>query len=180
MQQWRNQRTDSGSTVVLTLLWMPVLLLCAGLAADFGHIFAVRYMLWTAADQGALAGARQVDLQALAEGEVRLDQSRAAGVAREVAIENAQASLGGSAPVWLEVETTNAEVEVAAEVESRTYFLSFVLPEVAIRVRARAGVVRRKTVEMGKATGRNPASGYPELTDNSSREQAPTSAAQPR
>lgn len=147
MRSGRVESGQRGSAVVFTLVWLPVLLLCAGLAADLGNLFVVRYLLWTAADQGALAGARQVDLDALAEGQVRLDEAEAVRTAREVVTENLEATFGNFAGIRIGVDIMNTEVRVMAELRTRTTFLALILPDVPIKVEARAQIVKRKITE---------------------------------
>lgn len=61
---WR--RRGAAGTVLALLL--PVVLASLALVADVGYLLWVRAALQAAADLGALAGAQELDLEALAEG----------------------------------------------------------------------------------------------------------------
>lgn len=63
LERFRNLVTDqSGALAVLAALLMTVFLGCAALALDIGHMVMVKSELQKAADAGALAGARAINL----------------------------------------------------------------------------------------------------------------------
>ncbi|HEY8449696.1 MAG TPA: pilus assembly protein TadG-related protein [Bacillota bacterium] len=119
----------------LVALAMPVLLLAAGLVVDIAYLFWMQAQLQAAADMGALAGAQNVDLEALARGERRLIPSSAAEDARRWALDNLAANLptalAGAKPVEVAVEVYNA----APEAPRRQRWSGRVLTEPTVSVR---------------------------------------------
>ena len=54
---WKNR--EKGAVIVMFALFIPLLMLCAGLAIDLGNLYAHKTRLQNAADAAALAGARE-------------------------------------------------------------------------------------------------------------------------
>ncbi|HEX6990225.1 MAG TPA: pilus assembly protein TadG-related protein [Bacillota bacterium] len=73
---------ERGAVAALVALALPVLILSAGLVVDVAYLFWMRTVLQATADFAALAGAQNVDLEALARGERRLLVEPAAADAR--------------------------------------------------------------------------------------------------
>jgi Flp pilus assembly protein TadG len=82
MRTQRTVRSERGSVLISGLLLTLALLMVLGAAVDIGHAFIVRRDLSSVADDAALAGAQQLDLQAVHEGRLALDpeQARAAAL----------------------------------------------------------------------------------------------------
>lgn len=74
---------ERGSVLISGLLLTLALLMVLGAAVDLGHAFVVRRDLSTQADDAALAGAQQLDLQAVHAGRLALnpDLARSAALA---------------------------------------------------------------------------------------------------
>src|SRR5690606_8648028 len=70
---------ERGAVAALVALVLPVLILSAGLVVDVAYLFWMRAALQATADFAALAGAQNIDLEALAQGERRLLVEQAAG-----------------------------------------------------------------------------------------------------
>ena len=84
--------SERGASLVAVVLFLPVLLLTAGLVTDVGVLFVARHLAYHAAELGALAGAQDVDLRALAQGEVTLVEGQARADAEDYARRNLAAS----------------------------------------------------------------------------------------
>lgn len=93
--------------MALLCLWLAGLAALAPLAVDVGHLYGVRAALQAAADLGALAGAQEVDLDALARGQLRLRDGEAARAAERWTRDN------------LVAHPMTAPLAAAAEVEVR-------------------------------------------------------------
>jgi Flp pilus assembly protein TadG len=70
-------RAESGSVLITGLVLTVALVMLIGAAVDIGNAFIVRRDLASAADDAALAGAQQLDLQALHNGQLVLDPEQA-------------------------------------------------------------------------------------------------------
>ncbi|MCL4368043.1 MAG: pilus assembly protein TadG-related protein [Actinobacteria bacterium] len=156
--------TERGAVAALVAIFLPVLVLAAGLVMDLGAVFVTRHVAYAAADLAALAAVQDVDLDRLAEGELCIVEGEARRDATRYALENLRASLrrvdiDGRARI--EVEVYNPEpghplrhretgrllrtptVSVRISVPMRTYFVTFLVREVRVAVRADASVVRK-------------------------------------
>ena len=77
-----------GVASVMFIIYLPVLLMIMALVIDVGLLIVIRNKLQAAADFGALAGAQNLNVQALQEGSIILDDSSAKRDATEWAEEN--------------------------------------------------------------------------------------------
>lgn len=73
----RAPRAESGSVLIAGLLLTLAVVMLLGAAVDIGNAFIVRRDLASAADDAALVGAQQLDLQALHNGQLALDPEQA-------------------------------------------------------------------------------------------------------
>lgn len=73
-----------GGVLVLVVAFVPVLAAVLSLVLETGRLFVVARWVQAAADLGALAGAQEVDLERLADGERWLDEARARAEALSV------------------------------------------------------------------------------------------------
>jgi Flp pilus assembly protein TadG len=73
----RSLRAESGAVLISGLLLTLALVMLLGAAVDSGNAFIVRRDLASAADDAALVGAQQLDLQALHNGQLMLDPQQA-------------------------------------------------------------------------------------------------------
>ena len=69
-------RSERGSVLITGLLLTLALLMVLGAAVDIGHAFIVRRDLSSLADNAALAGAQQLDQQAIHQGQLALDPNK--------------------------------------------------------------------------------------------------------
>jgi Flp pilus assembly protein TadG len=72
---------ERGSVLISGLLLTLALLMVLGAAVDIGHAFIVRRDLSSLADGAALAGAQQLDQQAIHQGQLALDPQHAQAAA---------------------------------------------------------------------------------------------------
>ncbi len=72
---------ERGSVLITGLLLTLALLMVLGAAVDIGHAFIVRRDLSSLADNAALAGAQQLDQQAIHQGQLALDPQHAQAAA---------------------------------------------------------------------------------------------------
>ena len=96
------------------LLFTLALLLCVGTSVDLGRALIARRELTAQADQAALTGAEQIDLDALHQGRLALDP----GAARQTAAQ----TLRGE-PVSATVDATRESVSVRLRRTLPTVFL---------------------------------------------------------
>lgn len=89
------------------VLCLPAFLAALAVLAEAGRAFAAKAVLAGVADAASLAGALELDLDRLAEGERRLDPERARRWAEEVAHANLDESFPGL-PRRVRVEVLNA------------------------------------------------------------------------
>jgi uncharacterized membrane protein len=68
---------EHGSVLITGLLMTLALLMVLGAAVDIGHAFIVRRDLSSLADNAALAGAQQLDQQAIHQGQLSLNPQQA-------------------------------------------------------------------------------------------------------
>lgn len=100
----RRLRNERGSVLIAGLLLTLALLMVLGAAVDIGHAFIVRRDLTSLADDAALAGAQQLDQQAIHQGQLALNPQQA-----QVA---ALATLTGQPGIQAHADATAAEVHV--------------------------------------------------------------------
>jgi Flp pilus assembly protein TadG len=93
-----------GSVLITGLLLTLALLMVLGAAVDIGHAFIVRRDLSSLADDAALAGAQQLNQQAIHQGQLALDPQQA-----QVA---ALATLTGQPGIQAHADATPADVHV--------------------------------------------------------------------
>jgi len=72
---------EHGSVLITGLLLTLALLMVLGAAVDIGHAFIVRRDLSSLADNAALAGAQQLDQQAIHQGQLALNPQQAQAAA---------------------------------------------------------------------------------------------------
>lgn len=147
--------------MVVVVLFLPVLLLSTGLVTDLGLLFVSRNLAYQAAELGALAGAQDVDLNALGQGRLVLLESRAADDASSYAWRNLTRSfprldLSQSGRVAVEVYNASTAsparhrqtgrllvdptVSVTVELSVPLYFLRPLRSKADLRVHADASV----------------------------------------
>jgi Flp pilus assembly protein TadG len=97
-------RGERGSVLISGLLLTLALLMVLGAAVDIGHAFIVRRDLSSLADGAALAGAQQLDQQAIHQGQLALDPQQAQAAALS--------TLSGEAGIQAHADATPAEVYV--------------------------------------------------------------------
>ena len=97
-------RDERGSVLIAGLLLTLALLMVLGAAVDIGHAFIVRRDLTSLADNAALAGAQQLDQQAIHQGQLALDPQQAKAAAL--------ATLTGQPGLQAHADATNADVHV--------------------------------------------------------------------
>ena len=100
--------------MVLLVVFLPVLVAVMALMAETGRLFVVARRVQAAADLGALAGAQEVDLERLAEGERYLDEGRARTQAERLTRENLRDLGGAAANAGLQVYVINVATGPAA------------------------------------------------------------------
>jgi Flp pilus assembly protein TadG len=123
---------ERGVVLVSGLLLALALLMVIGVAVDVGHAFIVRRELVAAADDAALSGSQQLDLEALHQGRLALDP-RAAQTA-------ALAALAGQQGVQAEATASPAGVSVEVQQRTPTVLLRLVgLSSLTVSARASAG-----------------------------------------
>lgn len=152
---------ERGASALLAVLFLPALLLVVGLVTDAGLLFLSRHLAYHAAELGALAGAQDVDLEALADGRLLLLEPQAAETAAEYVRRNLTAAFprraaadlseiavrvynaSGDAPL-VHAETgrrlVDPTVSVHLQIAVPLYFLRPLARDVTVRVRADASV----------------------------------------
>jgi Flp pilus assembly protein TadG len=83
-------RSEQGSVAISGLLFALALIVLIGTGVDIAHAFIVRRDLTAIADDAALVGSQQIDVQAWRQGQLALN-----GAAAERAAENALAANPG-------------------------------------------------------------------------------------
>lgn len=162
----RRLRGERGAALALVALWLPAVALLVAAVVDVGYLFSLRAAVQAAADLGALAGAQEVDLSALASrGELRLlepDAGEAAARWTRQNLEAHPATAGLAAAAWVEVRVLQPKarlplrhpwsgrpvphptVAVRVTVPVRTPWLAAVAGPVLIQARADASVQFRR------------------------------------
>jgi Flp pilus assembly protein TadG len=93
-----------GSVLITGLLLTLALLMVLGAAVDIGHAFIVRRDLTSLADNAALAGAQQLDQQAVHQGQLALEPRQAQAAALS--------TLSGEPGIQVRADATSADVHV--------------------------------------------------------------------
>ena len=92
----RRQRSEDGSILAMTCIFMTMFLALAGLVADGGHYFDAKQAAASEAEQAARAGAGSLDVSALHAGTVALDPNTAVATA-----ESYMAASGQPGTAWV-------------------------------------------------------------------------------
>jgi Flp pilus assembly protein TadG len=122
---------ERGSVLISGLLLTLALLMVLGAAVDIGHAFIVRRDLTSLADNAALAGAQQLDPQAVHQGQLALDPSQAQ--------EAALSALTGEPGIQAHADATPAEVHVQITRHFPTILLRLVgLSDLTVSAQANA------------------------------------------
>jgi Flp pilus assembly protein TadG len=95
---------ERGSVLITGLLLTLALLMVLGAAVDIGHAFIVRRDLTSLADNAALAGAQQLNPQAIHQGQLALDPQQAQAAAL--------ATLTGEPGIHAQADATTGQVYV--------------------------------------------------------------------
>jgi len=122
---------EHGSVLITGLLLTLALLMVLGAAVDIGHAFIVRRDLSSLADGAALAGAQQLDQQAIHQGQLALDPQQAQAAAL--------AALSGEPGIQARAETTPEQVHVQVTRRFPTILLRLVgLADLTVSAQANA------------------------------------------
>ena len=111
-------RQERGSVLITGLLLTVALMMVLGAAVDIGRAFIVRRDLVSIADGAALAGAQQLDLQAVHQGELILDPAQAQSAAL--------AALSGDPTIQAQAQATPQQVQVRVSRRFPTILLRLV------------------------------------------------------
>jgi Flp pilus assembly protein TadG len=109
---------ERGSVLITGLLLTLALLMVLGAAVDTGHAFIVRRDLSALADNAALAGAQQLDQQAIHQGQLALDPQQAQAAALS--------TMSGEPGVQVQADATPADVHVQVRRRFPTILLRLV------------------------------------------------------
>lgn len=128
----RNRLGDERGSVLITgLLLTLALLMVLGAAVDIGHAFIVRRDLTSLADDAALAGAQQLNQQAIQQGQIALDPAQAQAAALS--------TLSGEPGIQARADATPAEVHVQVTRRFPTILLRLVgLSDLTVSAQANA------------------------------------------
>ena len=122
---------ERGSVLITGLLLTLALLMVLGAAVDIGHAFIVRRDLTSLADNAALAGAQQLDAQAIHQGQLALDPSQAQAAALS--------ALTGDPSIQAYADATPTEVHVQVTRRFPTILLRLVgLSDLTVSAQANA------------------------------------------
>lgn len=133
-------------------MFLPIAVLCVGLAVDLGAVFFARKAVRAACDLGALAGVQELDWDRLATGKVAIREADGGLIAQEVTRENLRNVTGlveilsVSCSVRNPPQVTEASLSVEIRFKVRTPFLGSVpglFGSFEGRVFSQASVVRR-------------------------------------
>jgi hypothetical protein len=144
--------SEDGAVLALVAIFLPVAVLTMGMVLDLGMVYFAKRAVQGACDLGALAGVIELDWDALASGDVRIDPAMGEAKAVQVASENLEAFGGVIREVWLSAHVLNAPdreepaVRVECRFKVRAQFLGF-LPGlgdgIPCSVSSEASVVKR-------------------------------------
>ena len=124
-------REERGAVLVGGLLLALSLLLVIGAAVDVGRAFIERRVLVSLADEAALSGSQELDLEALHAGQLALDPARAQ--------ETALGALAGEQELEARASASPGAVSVAVQREIPTLLLRLVgLPSLTLKAQATA------------------------------------------
>jgi Flp pilus assembly protein TadG len=124
-------REERGAVLVGGLLLALALLLVIGAAVDIGRAFIERRVLVSLADEAALSGSQELDLEALHAGQLVLDPGRAQQTALGV--------LAGEPELEAQASATPSAVSVGIQREIPTLLLRLVgLPSLTLKAEATA------------------------------------------
>lgn len=158
----RVYRDERGGVLPLFALFLPLVLLLLGLAADAGILLAARGTAHAIADVAALAGVQELDLDRLARGERYILPVPAVLQARTVALRNLAENGLLSGTTRVEAEVINASTRtprrhpwtgrlltdptlaVAIQVDLPLHFPSTALHRAPVAARADASVLPRR------------------------------------
>jgi len=87
---------QQGSILVMTMLFLPVVVMALGIVTDLGVLLVARRTAYGVADLAALAAAQEVDLESLSGGIIALKS----GAAQAAALEWARTNLASLFPSW--------------------------------------------------------------------------------
>ncbi len=122
---------ERGSVLISGLLLTLALLMVLGAAVDIGHAFIVRRDLSSLADAAALAGAQQLDQQAIHEGQLVLDPQQAQAAALS--------ALSGKPGMQAQADATPEQVHVQVTRRFPTILLRLVgLADLTVSAQANA------------------------------------------
>jgi Flp pilus assembly protein TadG len=122
---------ECGSVLITGLLLTLALLMVLGAAVDIGHAFIVRRDLASLADNAALAGAQQLDQQAIHQGQLALDPQQAQAAALS--------TLSGEPGIEAQAEATTGQVHVKVTRRFPTILLRLVgLSDLTVSAQANA------------------------------------------
>jgi Flp pilus assembly protein TadG len=122
---------ERGSVLITGLLLTLALLMVLGAAVDIGHAFIVRRDLNSLADNAALAGAQQLDQQAIHQGQLAIDPQQAQAAAL--------AALSSEPGIQAQADATPAEVHVKVTRRFPTILLRLVgLSDLTVSAQANA------------------------------------------
>jgi Flp pilus assembly protein TadG len=120
-----------GSVLISGMLLTLALLMVLGAAVDIGHAFIVRRDLSSLADGAALAGAQQLDQQAIHQGQLALDPQQAQAAALS--------AVSGQPGVQAQANATPARVHVQVTRRFPTILLRLVgLADLTVSAQANA------------------------------------------
>jgi Flp pilus assembly protein TadG len=126
-----NLSCERGSVLITGLLLTLALLMVLGAAVDIGHAFIVRRDLSSIADNAALAGAQQLDQQAIHEGQLALEPQQAQAAALS--------TLSGELGIQAQADATPAAVHVQVTRRFPTILLRLVgLSDLTVSAQANA------------------------------------------
>ena len=124
-------RGERGSVLISGMLLTLALLMVLGAAVDIGHAFIVRRDLSSLADGAALAGAQQLDQQAIHQGQLALDPQQAQAAALS--------ALSGQPGVQAQADATPEQVHVQVTRRFPTILLRLVgLADLTVSAQANA------------------------------------------
>jgi Flp pilus assembly protein TadG len=124
-------REERGAVLVGGLLLALALLLVIGAAVDVGRAFIERRVLVSLADEAALSGSQELDLEALHAGQLALDPARAQ--------ETALGVLAGEPELEARASASPGAVSVAVQRGIPTLLLRLVgLPSLTLKAQATA------------------------------------------
>ena len=100
--------SEDGAVLALVAVFLPVAVLTVGMVLDLGIVYFARRAVQGACDLGALAGVIELDWDALASGDVRIDPAIGETKAVRVARENIEALGSAIREVFVSAHVFNA------------------------------------------------------------------------